>query len=280
MRSSLFFLLSCLLVSAGCAEPGAGDDDDAANDDDLGDDDDAACGLSSGGSGGAMDVATWYSVPGFGPGDGSSQYEMLAYAPSSAAVTPMPVLLLVGRRMPLARADNEALFAQLGMIDWAEEHGWVVYLANPGDTGNSQINWTDSQEDADFFNASLDLLGEQYDIDLDRVHALGSSAGGRAATYLGWAHGERLASIVNHAGSNPFSPWPGTPWDSECAGLFIHDDEDPIVPRAAVQDVIDMWIDADQVTETDFEYAYEHAWVPEGLFPPMKAFFDTVCNER
>jgi len=274
------FLLFGLLVLGGCPGPGADDDDSSTDDDDGGDDDDAVCGRSSGGTGGAMDTPTWFSVPGFGDGDGSSQYEMLAYAPTSAAVTPMPVLMLVGRRMPLPRADNEALFEGLGMIDWAEEHGWVVFLPNPGDTGNSQINWTDSQQDADFFDASLDLLAERYDIDLDRVHAVGSSAGARAATYLGWAHGERLASIVNHAGSNPFNTWPDTPWESECAGLFIHDDDDPVVPRAAVQEVVDMWVDAGQVTETYFDYPNQHEWNPQGLFPPMKAFFDTVCNER
>ena len=271
-------LFGALLATTGC--PDATDDDDsaAAVDDD---DDDGGCGLASGGAGGAMDTLRWFGPDGGpgSPGDGTSEYEMLVYAPSSAP-TPMPVLLLVGRRMPLAHGENETIFTQLGMTDFADTYGYLVALPNPGDTGNSQINWTDSETDAAFFDDAMDVLESQYDIDVDRVHAVGSSAGGRAATYLGWAHADRLASIVNHAGSSPFGTWPETPWANECAGLFIHDDDDPIVPRSAIEAVVAEWEAAGQVTETYYDYPNEHEWRPEALFPAMTEFFDGVCNDR
>ena len=274
----LWLGLSVLLTACPSESADPSDDDDAVDDDDTGE----ACGRASGGSGGALDSMVWLQVDGFGDAlDNSSEYEVLVYAPSSAQVTPMPVLMLVGRRMPLPFAQNEQIFSDLlGMTDWAEEYGWLVMLPNPGNTGGDQINWTDSATDAAFFDAAVDTVAGRWDIDLDRIHAVGSSAGGRAASYLGWAHSDRLASIVNHAGGNPFGTWPETPWDAECAGLFIHDEDDPVVPRAAVEDVVAMWEDAGQVTETYFDYPDEHEWVPESLFPTMKTFFDGVCNER
>ncbi len=271
-------LLALLLLFAGCAQ--TGDDDDAANDDDAADDDDSVCGEASGGSGGALDSLVWFDQEGnVVTGEGSAEYHTLVYSPSSAAVTPTPVLFLVGRRMPTVRSENEDIFEGLGMLDWAEDYGWTTMLANPGDTGGGQINWTGSNTDDAFFHDALDVVAAHYDIDLDRVHAAGSSAGGRAASFLGYTHGDRLASIANHAGNNPFSPWPETPWENECAGFFIHGLTDNVVPRAAVEDVRDMFADAGQVTGTHFDYEYGHEWRPEGFFPEMKAFFDSVCNE-
>jgi predicted esterase len=274
MRTPLFLLLA--LPVAACPGP-ADDDDSIADDDDSVVDDDDVCGEPSGGSGGAPGLS-WVSVPGFGdPEDADASWEMLVYEPTTADPAGAPVLMLVGRRMPFSHAENEALFEGLGFLDVAEQQGWVTIL--PLTTGDVNISWTDSQQDADFFDAAIDELQARWNVDRDRLHLLGSSAGGAAATYLGWRHAPRIASIVNHAGRNPFQVDPELPWTGEVAGLFIHDEADPIVSRAAIEDAAALYESAGMHVERHYAYDRGHEWVPEALFPPTVEFAERMCNE-
>lgn len=71
-----------------------------------------------------------------------------------------------------------------------------------------------------------------------------------------------------------------TPRDvSDVAAIFIHDEDDPIVSRAAVQDGVDMWEAAGQVHELAYDHERGHEYVPELLHPRMLGFFEAVCND-
>ncbi len=280
MARALIALLGLLALGPACAVPAADDDDVTADDDDAA----PACGLASNGSGGAPGVS-WLEIDGFSPpGDGTAHYEVLVYDPPSRdPARPVPVIWMVGRRMPTDHAENENIVLDsLRWRDEADREGFLVILPNPGDPqGNGQLNWTDSPTDIAFFDAALDAVAAGWNVDLDRVHLLGSSAGGSAALLLGVRHADRVASLANHAGRNPLQgQWPSAPWERDAPALFIHDPDDPIVPREAVQDGVDMWEAAGQEVELWFDYPRGHEYAPELMHPRMLEFFGRTCNDR
>ncbi len=257
------------------------DDDSTADDDDDSAHDGEACGLPSEGSGGPTGTS-WHEVPGFGtPGDDAPDYELFVHVPDGLdPAVAAPVLMLVGRRMPLDRAENEmVIFDMLNMDALAAEQGWLLTAPMPGPAGDGRLSWSDSADDEAFFEAALDQLAAGWNVDLDRIHGIGASAGGSAAVMLAYKHGDRLASILNHAGANPYQgAWPATPWPADCAGLFVHDEDDPIVPRAPVEDGALMFEDAGQHTERAYDYPSGHDWDAEVLGALMADFFGRVCN--
>ncbi len=271
-----------LLLMPAC---GPGDDDDSAapvDDDDGADDDDATCGDASGGAGGAVG-GSWVEFADFGtPGDDVPDHEMLVYVPATLdPAEAAPVLVVVARRMPLTRAENEFALIEPGGLEvaaFADEMGWIAALPLPRPAGDGRLSWTDEEVDQDFFDASLDALETDWNIDRDRIWLFGSSAGGAAAIYLGWRHAGRVAAIMNHAGSNPFSAWPSTPWDDDCAALFVHDEADTVVPRAAVEDGALMFEDAGQQVEREYDYAFGHGWDIPTMNGLMADWFPRTCN--
>jgi hypothetical protein len=281
MRQRSLLLLLAGLVLVAC--PTSDDDDATGDDDDSGAaDDDDACGEPSNGSG-LPTGTSWHEVPGFGtPADEVPDYELLLHVPVDLDPTvAAPVLMLVGRRMPLNRPENEEIiFEWLAMDDLATDNGWVLAIPMAGTAGDGRLSWTESATDDAYFDAWLDLLAAGWNIDLDRVHMVGSSAGGAAAVFLGYEHAERVASLVDHAGSNPyFGQWPSTPWPAECAALFVHDEADPVVGREGVEDAALMFEEAGQHVERAYEYDSGHDWNPDELGPLMADFFGRMCNE-
>jgi len=276
-------LTPSLAFLVACAGAGGFDDDDSSP---PADDDDAAafvCGDASGGSGGAEGLS-WHEVPGFGtPGDPVPDYEIAVYLPPGAdPAEPLPLLMITARRMPDTRAMNEGIIfgdpPNLSADTLGDDEGWIVALPLPGPAGEG-LNWTDSPTDQDYWNAAVDLLEANYNVDRDRIWMAGSSAGGTATVYLGWRHAPRIAAIVNHAGRNPFEgDWPDTPWDDDCAGLFIHGEDDTVVSTAAVEDAATMWEDAGQVTERAYDYPSGHAWDSVEMAALMAEFLPRTCN--
>jgi hypothetical protein len=262
----------------GCSGPGDLDDDDASPDDD-----DFECGDASDGSGGPEGL-TWLVVDGFGtPEDPVPDYEIAVYLPPGLDPgAPLPLLMITARRMPDSRPANEGILfgppPSLGLDALADDQGWLVALPLPGLAGDG-LNWTDSVLDQDYWNAAVDLLEASYNVDRDRIWMAGSSAGGAATVYLGWQHAHRIAAIADHAGSNPFGAnWPAVPWADDCAGIFISDVNDPIVPQSAVEQAAAMFEDAGQVTERVFDYPSGHEWNVEQMNAIFVDFFPRTCN--
>lgn len=272
--------LGLLLGLAAC---GDGPLDEPDDDDATTDDDDTACGDPSDGAGGGPG-ATWLVPDGFGtPADEVPDHEMLVYVPADLDPTvAAPVLVLVGRRMPTTRAENEfALIdpAGLDIASLAEEMGWITALPLPRVAADGRLSWSDDAVDQEFFRASLDLLEANWQVDRDRVWLFGSSAGGIASVYLGWLHADRVASIFNHAGRNPFEgAWPSTPWGADCAAMFVHDEADTVVPRPPVEDGALMFEDAGQVVERVYDYSHGHQWRTDEMNALMADWFPRTCN--
>jgi pimeloyl-ACP methyl ester carboxylesterase len=275
MSLRISLLLSLFLL--GC-EASVTDDDDVADDDDAVDGDDV-CGDPSGGTGGTPGES-WMSTPDFTVNEATSQYASFLIVPNGAVPeTGLPVLVLMARRMPDDRGTVEQVVAEfLEFRDFATAEGYLVAMVVPGPAGGSN-NWTTSQTDEDFFGATLDEVGSQYDIDRDRVHVWGSSAGATAAALIGHTHADRLASILAHAGRSPWTGDAPEPWPGEIPALFVHSPDDDVVSRAAVDEIVAIWGGANQRTETWFDYPHGHQWVPSTANGPMVEFFESTCNE-
>ncbi len=277
----LLGVLAALALLSGCPATGVDDDDDTSADDDDGSD--FVCGLPSNGSGGP-DGLTWLEVDGYStPADAVPDYEIAVYQPPGIdASVALPLLLITARRMPLDRPTNEMILfgdqPNLSLDTYADEQQWLGAMLLPGPTGDG-LNWTSSPEDLTYWHAAVDLLEANYNVDRDRIWQAGSSAGGNATVYLGHVTADRTAAIADHAGSNPYQGnWPATPWDDDCAGVFIHDINDTIVPRASVEDAAAMWEDAGQHTEREYEYSAGHAWDYDQIGAIFADFFPRTCN--
>ena len=268
MRAPALTTLLLALLLVGCPPV---DDDDAAQE----------CGLPSGGSGGPGGTS-WHEVVGYGtPADDAPDYELMVHVPDDLdLVDAPPVLMLVGRRMPLDRGQNESiLFDMLELDELVAEQGWLLVMPLPGEAAPDQLSWTDSATDHAFFDAAFDQLEAGWNVDRDRIHAVGASAGGSAAVMLAYEHGDRLASVLNQAGRNPYqAAWPPTPWPDDCAALFVHDEDDQVVPRDPVEDGALMFEAAGQHVERAYDYDAGHEWDPEQLGALMADFFGRMCN--
>jgi polyhydroxybutyrate depolymerase len=101
-----------------------------------------------------------------------------------------------------------ALVAEDGKYSWYE----------PGQPG-------DRLRDYAFFDALLELFGDTYCIDLDRVFVVGHSLGGSFANSLGCARGAVIRGVGTVAGRI---------WESRCSGpsaaMIIHNPNDDLVP--------------------------------------------------
>jgi poly(3-hydroxybutyrate) depolymerase len=276
LRSPFFAVVAAALFS-GCPSP-VSDDDDSTDDDGSGGAE--LCGDPSRGTGGESGTV-WLETPNFSAGGDSSRYASLLIVPAGVPPkTGLPLLVLMSRRMPDARSEVEDIVGSfLDFEAFAGDTGYLVAMIVPGPAGTQGYSWTNAQQDEDFFDATLDLLGEQYDIDRDRVFLWGSSAGATAAALLGHTHAERVASIAAHAGRSPWGPDAPEPWPGEVPGLFIHGPDDTIVTRAAVDEIVGAWEGGGQRTETWFDYPHGHEWVPASANGPMLEFFDSTCNE-
>jgi len=274
---SIRILSAAALVLLVAACPTAPDDDDttAPDDDDAGD----VCGDPSGGFGGPTGQV-WMETPGHSAGGQSSRYASFLIVPDEAPPgAGFPVLVLMARRMPDERdavADVVADF--LGFAAFSGGEGYLVAMVVPGDAGGS-YSWTDTPNDEAFFRATLDELEASYDVDRDRVFLWGSSAGARAAALLGHAHADRVAAILAHAGGSPWNGDAPEPWPAEVPGLFVHGPDDDVVPRSAVDAMVEAWEHGGQRAETWFDYPHGHEWVPDTGNGPMLEFFATTCNE-
>jgi polyhydroxybutyrate depolymerase len=76
-----------------------------------------------------------------------------------------------------------------------------------------------------FFDALLELMGETYCVDLDRVFVVGHSLGGSFANSLGCARGDVIRGVGTVAGRI---------WESRCSGpaaaIIMHNRNDDLVP--------------------------------------------------
>lgn len=284
MRQKIPSFMFALSVLAACADTALPDDDSTTGpeDDDSTEDptptDPCAAVDGSGGSGAAAGRG-WLTVPGFSTDtDAVPDYEVLYYAPGSLT-GPSELRVLMTRPIAQDRAGIEqVIFDYLGQDQWAEEDGVIFVMPLPGPFEASQLGWyTQDPADLDYLTAALDTVELAFDVDRQRIHLYGTSAGGRLAVHYGHSLSTRIASIGDHAGSNPFANWPATPWARALPALLVHDEGDPIVSRSAMEDVRDMFLDAGAEVETAFDYASGHEWNQEEIHPILGSYFAAQC---
>lgn len=272
--------LSLLAGSAllfGC--PTTTDDDDSGAADD---DDSVGCTVdASGGTGGATG-SSWITVPGWSTDDGfdTPDYEVLVYRPATLSGT-APLAILTANPVPANRGLIEQItyeFIGGGLDSWAEANDYVFAFPVGGGVEGGDLAFSGAQDDP-YMGAAIDEIAGSFDIDRNSVHLFGRSGGGRQAIQLGQVHSTRIASIMSLAGPQPFPNWEsGAPeWERPVAGLFVHDENDPVVGRPTVLDTVNMFESLGAEVETFFDYTGGHDWDADQVEPRMAAFFDRTC---
>ena len=266
-------LLAALLVFAGCVSP---DDDDSSTTDD---DDAGGCVVDgSGGSGGAAE-GDWLTVGGWTTdGDAAPDYEVYVYAPAGLS-GPAPVAILTANPVQPDRGEIEMMMTQFisypdGLDAWAELHGFILAFPVGGVIEQGQLAFRFGFDES-FMVVAIDTIASNYDIDRNSVHLFGRSGGGRVAMQMAEEHSEKVASIMSLAGPNPFNGPPD--WDRPVAGLFIHDEADPVVSRTSVQASVDAFEDGGAYVETFFDYTGGHDWDAAQVEPRLAGFIGRIC---
>ena len=277
MKLPWFSLLSLSWLLTGCLAP-ADDDDSGPTDDD----DSVGCAVdASGGTGGATG-SSWVTVSGWSTDDAtnSPDYEVLVYRPATLS-GPAPLAILTANPVPADRGQIEQItyeFIGSGLDAWAEAHDYVFAFPVGGGNSGDDLAFSPGEDDA-YMGSAIDAIAGSFDIDRNSIHLFGRSGGGRLAIQLSQAHSTRIASIMSLAGPQPFPDWEsGTPeWERPVDGLFIHDENDPVVGRATVLDTVTMFESLGAEVETFFDYTGGHDWDADQVEPRMASFFDRTC---
>ncbi|MCO4770504.1 MAG: hypothetical protein KDA24_10785 [Deltaproteobacteria bacterium] len=273
-RGALALLAGGLLLGCTAVE---GDDDDSAG----GGDGPAGCTVvSSGGSGGDTG-SSWVTVPGWtDAGTDTPEYEVVVFRPPGLT-GPTPLALLTANPVPADRADIEQIvfeFIGSGLGNWAETYGYTFGFPVGGGVEGGELA-TRTARDEPYFGDAIDAVTGQFDIDLNSIHLFGRSGGGRLAIQMAQFQATKVASIMSLAGPQPFPNWEsGEPeWERAVGGLFIHDENDPVVGRPTVLDTVTMFQSFGGQVETFFEYTGGHDWNAEQVEPRMAEFFGRTC---
>ena len=206
MPIDLRLLLSILLLAAaiGCsASRGSLDDDD--DDDDAGDDDDAT--EPPNGPIPSYDGSCPEFVDGLNSGfeSGGLARDLRIVLPEEP--TGAPVLFA----WHWLGGSADQILEWVGFEDLADEG--VIVVAPESSGYPYEWRWdqeSDDNIDAQLFEDTLACLYEQWDIDLDRVHTTGMSAGGLWSTWLIMYRSQWLASAAPLSGG-VYAQWYSTP---------------------------------------------------------------------
>lgn len=153
--------------------------------------------------------------------------EFITVAPERAEIA-VPHSLVVafhGRTTP-----NTQVRRYFGIETASTRPTIFVYPAGLPD-GDGRFSWYERGDPGDrlrdyaFFDALLELMGETYCVDLDRVFVVGHSLGGSFANSLGCARGDVIRGVGTVAGRI---------WESRCSGpaaaIIMHNPNDDLVP--------------------------------------------------
>ena len=115
----------------------------------------------------------------------------------------------------------------------AEEEGIVVAVPVgklvPPNEGAWQLNTgPDSMQDIDFFNAMIDEISAEHDIDPTRIYAVGYSLGSMFSYELACQMSTRFAAIASFAGTMPVAPKSCEP-ERNVPIMHIHGADDGII---------------------------------------------------
>ncbi|WP_442506731.1 alpha/beta hydrolase family esterase [Novipirellula sp. SH528] len=101
--------------------------------------------------------------------------------------------------------DSMAAYSQLDLL--AAKNGFLlVYPASRNgmwDAINVDPETLDANSDVQFFDALLEHMSSQYQIDRDRVYLMGMSNGGSFVQLLANARSSNIAAVVAHSGPRP-----------------------------------------------------------------------------
>ena len=162
-----------------------------------------------------------------------------------------------------AWGDNSILKEYTGIDQFSDTTGFVVVLPNGIDElWNFGLEYCPIRgnfpavDDVGFISTLIDILHNDFEIDLERVYCFGWSTGGQMALRLGIQLGNRLAAVASAEGgllnvANRWSPKRPLPV------LEIHGTEDPLngyygplsiqsTEEWSIAKTLDYWVDINQ----------------------------------
>jgi polyhydroxybutyrate depolymerase len=151
------------------------------------------------------------------------------FVPTNDTDGPRPLLVLLQG----GGAGSWRFAQQFRWEELAEEQGIIIAVPVgklvPPNEGAWQLNTdADSMQDIDFFNAMIDEISTDHDIDLTRIYAVGYSLGSMFSYELACQMSSRFAAIASHAGTMPVSPKSCEP-ERNVPIMHIHGVQDPII---------------------------------------------------
>lgn len=200
-------------------------------------------------------------------------YDVYAPTPHSDRAEPSPVVVLLhGQRS--SRSDLEGGSTRAAPYsEWravADANNILLMVPQGVDGPNGHAGWNDcrtdsvgspASDDVSFISAALEQMSETYQVDADRVFAVGTSNGGHMAI--------RLAQELPHVFAGIGVIAAGMPVNSGCADaglpisvLFMWGTEDPFAPYGggamagqrgdilSADHSIQYWIDRNQTVST------------------------------
>ncbi|MEK6481949.1 fasciclin domain-containing protein [Catalinimonas sp. 4WD22] len=126
----------------------------------------------------------------------------------------------------------------------AYPQGLLVTISVLSETGPGwfipvpEIEAEENQDDQAFVDGLIDLLDDEFSIDLSRIHATGWSMGSMMSSYLACALSEKIASVGGVGGAIPELAIANCDSNRPFSVLSIHGTADPIVPYEGVPDFI------------------------------------------
>jgi len=294
--------MACVAVPAPPADdPALADDDDAADDDDIGDDDDAAadddaappsrCTITDLGVTCEHDTTTldtgWSSL---------SQREVHHQVPAGPAPAdgwPVAVLfqgsIFSAETFWAALATDTFGYMNQGLaVATLLDAGYAVVTPEAHLEGFTawdtnippwSTNWETSADHA-FMTAIFEAIedGAFGDLDPSRLYAAGISSGGYMTSRMALSYPGRFRALVVHSGSwatcgGALCTIPRTLPADHPPTLFLHGEDDDVVPPETMQAYLDRLIERGHEAAAVVVPGVRHAWV-DGSGEHLRDHFD------
>ncbi len=158
-------------------------------------------------------------------------------------------------------AGPEAFRSQTHMDKDACEKGYVVIYAGSAEAGWNSGMGDYERDDVGYLEAIVKYAGEEFGCSSDNVFAAGFSNGGFMIQRLA-SDSDAFKAVVCVAGMMPKAVWENKKETADISLLEIYGTKDEVVPmkltgtadssiNPAIEDVMQYWIDANSLTETE-----------------------------
>ena len=197
--------------------------------------------------------------------DGASAFAYFVDDPEAPERDCRPLLVFLhGGSSPGGMRDGEWQdFLGTNFIEAARTQNIVLMVPFLEDAANVTHTW--SEDDGTALDAMIEQVGEHVGIDTDHILVVGQSAGGFMSGYYGTHHATAMTHMATVSAGYSEERWsyPDTAPEVLQPWLVAHDPEDPVVPVAYSEAMVDLLDDHGHIVEAQLDWDLDgHAWNP------------------